>query len=148
MIMKKNIIIVFAIIIAITSASAVPITFAAATIQPAKTASQPEPYIPEHLGYNDSTGLWGPNSLLPAPKIFAIPGTTIVWRWLYTNPYRWNAYLSSDGGKTYRFDDWKYGDSRSYSPDGGSSYILIVGVDRSGKEITRHSNAVRPDDVP
>lgn len=145
--MKKNII-GFAIIITITSVSAAPITFAASTIQPAKTVAHPEPYRPEHLGYNDGTGLWEQPSLLPAPKIFAIPGTTVVWRWLYANPYRWNAYLSGDGGKTYRFDDWKYGDSRSYSPDGGSSYILIVGVDRSGKEITRPSNAVRPDDVP
>jgi hypothetical protein len=85
--------------------------------------------------------------VLPAPVLVAQYPTMAVWTWNYTNPFRWNAYLSLNNGATYQFDDFVYGDARQYSPDGGSSLLLIVGVDATGKEITHRSNAVRPDDA-
>jgi hypothetical protein len=88
------------------------------------------------------------HKLLPAPVLVAQYPTQVVWTWDYANPYRWNAYLSLNNGVTWQFDDWKTGDARMYAPDGGSSLILIVGVDESGNEITERSNAVRPDDAP
>lgn len=87
-------------------------------------------------------------TLLSAPVLVAQSPTLLVWMWDYADPYRWNAYLSLDNGVTWQLDDWKTGDARSYSPDGGSSLILIVGVDADDNEITERSNAVRPDDAP
>ena len=86
-------------------------------------------------------------AMLPYPKLVAIPDTKMIWEWEYANPYKWNAYVSTDNKKTWYFDDWKFGDSRSYAPDGGSSYMRIAGFDQNGKRITKFSNAVRPDDV-
>ena len=85
--------------------------------------------------------------LLPAPKIIATYPTLLVWKWHHKNPYRWNAYLSLDGGATYQFDDFVYGNARQYAPDGGTSLMYIVGVDAHGNEITKRSNAVRADDI-
>jgi len=74
----------------------------------------------------------------------------LVWKWNHPDPYRWNVYISLDGGKTYFLieDYWAYGNKRQFAPDGGSEWMYIVGVDQSGKEVTKHSNAVRPDDAP
>ena len=69
-----------------------------------------------------------------------------VWDWSNTNPARWNAYNSLDGGLTYLFDDFVAGTERQYAPDGGQHLMFIVGVDANGVEITQRSNAVRPDD--
>jgi hypothetical protein len=63
------------------------------------------------------------------------------------DPARWNAYYSLDDGLTWHFDDFVTGDKRQYSPDGGQHFMCIVGVDANGREVTRWSNAVRPDDA-
>lgn len=85
--------------------------------------------------------------LRPAPVLVAQYPTQTVWEWNYPNPVHWNAYFTLDGGVTWHFDDYKNGDARSYEPDGGSVFMLIVGVDAYGVEITHRSNAVRPDDA-
>lgn len=87
--------------------------------------------------------------LMPAPRLYAKYPTTLVWKWHHENPYRWNVYISIDDGITFFLieDYWHYGYSRSFAPDGGSSYMYIVGVDIYGNEVTRHSNIVRPDDA-
>jgi hypothetical protein len=74
----------------------------------------------------------------------------LQWDWNFPNPYKWNVWLSLDGGATYILpsDYWMYGDARQFAPDGGGEPHYIVGVDESGREITAHSNAVRPDDAP
>jgi hypothetical protein len=73
----------------------------------------------------------------------------LAWDWNLANPYKWNVWLSLDGGVTYFMpeDYWAYGAARQFAPDGGSELHFIVGVDANGKEITRRSNAVRPDDA-
>ena len=85
--------------------------------------------------------------LLPAPVLVAQHPSLATWQWRYTNPARWNAYNSLDGGVTWQFDDFTAGSDRQYSPDGGTHFMFIVGVDANGKEITKRSNAIRPDDV-
>ena len=85
--------------------------------------------------------------LLPAPVLVAGPASVATWQWRYTNPVRWNAYLSLDGGVSWLFDDWAAGSERQYAPDGGTHFMFIVGVDANGKEITKRSNIVRPDDL-
>jgi hypothetical protein len=85
-----------------------------------------------------------------APILSAMYPSSIVWKWHRPDPYRWNVYQSLDNGATYFFteDNWAWGNARRFAPDGGSELMFVVGVDRSGKEITGHSNAVRPDDAP
>ena len=58
--------------------------------------------------------------------------------------------MSMDGGNSYFLveDYWGYGDARQFAPDGGGELYYIVGIDDSGREITKHSNIVRPDDAP
>ena len=85
--------------------------------------------------------------LLPAPKLIPADPTILRWKWDHKNPFRWNAYLSFDGGITYIFDDFVYGTARQYSPDGGTSLYYIVGVDQFGNEVTKHSNSVKADDI-
>lgn len=85
--------------------------------------------------------------LLPAPVLVAGPASVAIWQWRYANPVRWNAYLSLDGGVNWIFDDWAGGNERQYAPDGGTHPMFIVGVDANGKEITKRSNIVRPDDL-
>jgi hypothetical protein len=84
---------------------------------------------------------------MPAPVLVAQYPSLAVWTWAFANPARWNAYNSLDGGATYQFDDFVVGTARQYAPDGGQHLMFIVGVDANGKEITRRSNAVRPDDA-
>ena len=86
------------------------------------------------------------NHLLPAPVLSPANPSIAVWDWSNTNPARWNAYNSLDGGLTYLFDDFVAGTERQYAPDGGQHLMFIVGVDANGVEITQRSNAVRPDD--
>jgi hypothetical protein len=88
--------------------------------------------------------------LLPAPVLRAAYPTLLRWDWDLPNPYKWNFWLSWDDGVSWNHveDYWKYGDAREFAPDGGSELYYIVGVDASGREITQHSNFVRPDDAP
>ena len=74
----------------------------------------------------------------------------LQWDWLLPNPYKWNVWMSMDGGNTYILieDYWGYGDARQFAPDGGGELYYIVGIDDTGREITKHSNIVRPDDAP
>ena len=86
--------------------------------------------------------------LLPAPVLRPKYPSKLVWNWDRLNPYKWNVWQSLDGGATFFLVDgyWMYGDARQFAPDGGGELHFIVGVDANGKEITQHSNAVRPDD--
>lgn len=74
----------------------------------------------------------------------------LVWKWHHIDPYRWNFYsILSNGSLCILVDDyWKYGADRKFAPDGGSTPMFMVGVDKFGKEITKRSNVVRPDDAP
>ena len=89
-------------------------------------------------------------SVMHAPLLVAQFPDILVWKWPYKNPYRWNVWLSPDNGAHWQFvsDYWEYGNARLFSPDGGSELMYIVGVDTRGKEVTLHSNVVRPDDAP
>jgi len=88
--------------------------------------------------------------LLPAPVLRAVYPDLLQWNWDLPNPYKWNVWLSLDGGANYILVDgyWEYGDARQFAPDGGGELHFIVGVDQDGNEITQRSNAVRPDDAP
>ena len=75
----------------------------------------------------------------------------LVWKWPHRrDPYKWNVFISLDKGKTFFMpsDYWMYGNARQFAPDGGSEPAYIVGVDKNGKEVTKHSNIVIPDDAP
>jgi hypothetical protein len=87
--------------------------------------------------------------LLPAPVLRAVYPDLLQWDWDLPNPYKWNVWLSLDGGATFMMPDgyWEYGDARQFAPDGEELHY-IVGVDENNREITAHSNAVRPDDAP
>jgi hypothetical protein len=85
-------------------------------------------------------------NLLPAPVIFPVYPSLVRWEWNYTNPARWNAYISLDGGVSYIFNGFVNGSGRQYAPD-GNEFIFIVGVDADGKEITHRSNSIRPEDA-
>jgi hypothetical protein len=89
-------------------------------------------------------------ALLPAPGLSAVYPDKLAWDWDLPNPYKWNVWLSLDGGASYILPDgyWMYGDQRQFSPDGGGELHFIVGVDELGREITERSNSVRPDDAP
>ena len=82
-----------------------------------------------------------------APVLVPRYPSVAVWNWPYQDPYRWNAYHCSTLNGTYTFDDFVTGDKRKYSPDGGSYYMYIVGVDAAGNAVTGRSNIVRPDSV-
>ena len=86
--------------------------------------------------------------LLPPPVLRAAYPDLLQWDWDLPNPYKWNVWLSLDGGATYFLPDgyWMYGDARQFAPDGEELHY-IVGVDADGKEITQHSNAVHPSDA-
>jgi hypothetical protein len=88
--------------------------------------------------------------LLPAPVLRAVYPDLLRWDWHLPNPYKWNMWMSLDGGVTYVLvgDYWAYGAARQFAPDGGSELYYIVGVDTAGVEITEHSNLIRPDDAP
>lgn len=88
--------------------------------------------------------------LLPAPVLRAVYPDLLQWNWDLPNPYKWNVWLSLDGGVSYILVNgyWMYGDARQFAPDGAGELHYIVGVDVNGHEITHHSNAVRPDDAP
>jgi hypothetical protein len=88
--------------------------------------------------------------LLPAPVLRAAYPDKLAWDWKLLNPYKWIVWMSLDGGASYILieDYWMYGDARQFAPDGGGELYYIVGVDTDGKEITRHSNVIRPDDAP
>ena len=88
--------------------------------------------------------------LLPAPVLRAAYPDLLRWDWDLPNPYKWNVWMSMDGGNSYFLVDdyWVYGDARQFAPDGGGELYYIVGIDETGREITKHSNLVRPDDAP
>ena len=88
--------------------------------------------------------------LQPAPVLRAAYPDLLQWDWDLTNPYKWNVWMSMDGGNSYFLveDYWGYGDARQFAPDGGGELYYIVGIDNTGREITKHSNIVRPDDAP
>ncbi len=88
--------------------------------------------------------------LLPAPVLRAAYPDLLRWDWDLPNPYKWNVWMSMDGGISYFLveDYWGYGDARQFAPDGGGELYYIVGIDDTGREITQHSNIVRPDDAP
>ena len=86
--------------------------------------------------------------LLPGPAIRPVYPLSVGWDWPYADPFRWYGYVSLNSGLTWIYDDYKSGDSRTYSPDGGSSLFRIVGVNAQGVPVTEPSNAVRPDDAP
>jgi len=88
--------------------------------------------------------------LLPAPVLRPFYPSLLQWDWDLADPYKWNVWQSMDGGVSYFLVGgyWMYGNARQFAPDGGGELHYIVGVDTNGKEITRHSNAVRPDDAP
>ena len=87
--------------------------------------------------------------LLPAPVLRAAYPDLLQWDWDLPNPYKWNVWMSLDGGASWMLveDYWTYGDGRQFAPDGGSELYYIVGVDEFGREITEHSNVIRPDDA-
>src|SRR5512137_2262527 len=89
------------------------------------------------------------NRLLPAPVLVPLYPSLLVWEWNLANPYKWNVWLTLDGGATYFMpeDYWAYGAARQFAPDGGTEKYYIVGVDANGREITHRSNVVRPDDA-
>jgi len=88
--------------------------------------------------------------LQPAPVLRAAYPDLLQWDWDLPNPYKWNVWMSMDGGNSYFLveDYWGYGDARQFAPDGGGELYYIVGIDVTGREITKHSNIVRPDDAP
>lgn len=88
--------------------------------------------------------------LLPAPVLRAQYPDKLAWDWDLPNPYKWNVWLSSNGGDSWLLVDdyWTYGNGRLFAPDGGGELYYIVGVDVFGREITEHSNLIRPDDAP
>ena len=88
--------------------------------------------------------------LLPPPVLRAVYPSKLAWTWDLPNPYKWNVWQSLDGGVSYFLVDgyWMYGADRLFAPDGGGEFHYIVGVNTDGKEITQHSNAIRPDDAP
>ena len=90
----------------------------------------------------------GPHHSMRAPKLSPKYPDLLVWKWHHPDPYRWYIYISLDHGKTFfHIDDyWMYGNARQFAPD-GEEPAYIVGVDRSGKEITRHSRIVNPGDA-
>lgn len=79
----------------------------------------------------------------------AVNPDLLAWDWERTNPFRWQVWLSLDGGATFILPDgyWLPGDGRQFAPDGEELH-LIVGVDAAGREITGRSNAVQPSDAP
>ena len=87
--------------------------------------------------------------LLPAPVLRAQYPDKLAWDWDRPNPYKWNVWMSLNGGASWLLieDYWMYGDARQFAPDGGSELYFIVGIDESGNEITAHSNIIRPDDA-
>ena len=87
------------------------------------------------------------DALFPAPVLAPEFPEKAVWTWDYTNPIRWNVYISFDGGINYQLIDWEDGDARRYAPDGGGDPLFIVGVDADGKEITERSNIIVPEDA-
>ena len=87
------------------------------------------------------------DALFPAPVLAPEFPEKAVWTWDYTNPIRWNVYISFDGGINYQLIDWEDGDARRYAPDGGGDPLFIVGVDATGKEITERSNIIVPEDA-
>lgn len=91
----------------------------------------------------------GHPALLPAPVLRAAYPDLLRWDWDLPNPYKWNVWLSWDGGVNWLLieDYWMYGDARQFAPDGGSEFYFIVGVDAAGVEITERSNWIRPDDA-
>jgi hypothetical protein len=88
--------------------------------------------------------------LQPAPVLRPAFPDLLQWDWDLPNPYKWNVWMSMDGGNSYILieDYWMYGDARQFAPDGGGELYYIVGIDETGREITAHSNIVRPDDGP
>ncbi len=85
----------------------------------------------------------------PAPVLAAQYPDKLVWVWDHLNPFKWNVWMSFDGGAAWTLieDYWMYGDARQFAPDGGSELYFIVGVDEAGNEVTRRSNWIRPDDA-
>ena len=88
-------------------------------------------------------------TLLPAPVLHAAYPDLLQWDWNLPNPFKWNVWMSLDGGVSWMLieDYWMYGDARQFAPDGGSEFYFIVGVDAAGVEITERSNWIRPDDA-
>lgn len=88
--------------------------------------------------------------LQPAPVLRAAFPDLLQWDWFLPNPFKWNVWMSMDGGNNYILieDYWGYGDARQFAPDGGGELYYIVGIDDTGREITKHSNIIRPDDAP
>jgi hypothetical protein len=87
--------------------------------------------------------------LLPAPELWAEYPGVLKWTWNLANPHKWNVWMSMDNQATWMLvgDYWGYGDARQFAPDGGGEHYYIVGVDEFGREITEHSNIIRPDDT-
>ena len=87
-------------------------------------------------------------TLLPAPVLRAAYPDLLQWDWELADPFKWNVYVSPDGGATFSMpeDYWVNGDAREFAPDGGSELHFIVGVDANGREITVRSNPICPDD--
>lgn len=87
--------------------------------------------------------------LLRAPVLRAAFPDLLRWDWSLPNPFKWNVWMSLDNGASWMLveDYWMYGDARQFAPDGGSELYYIVGIDQTGKEITQHSNIIRPDDA-
>ena len=88
--------------------------------------------------------------LLPAPVLRPVYPSLLQWDWALANPFRWNVWQSLDNGVTWTLiaDYWADGSARQFAPDGGSERYFIVGVNELGRELTEHSNIVRPDDAP
>jgi len=93
---------------------------------------------------------FGHPALLPAPVLRAAYPDLLRWDWELPNPHKWNVWTSLDNGASWFLteDYWMYGDARQFAPDGGSELYYIVGIDDTGREITLHSNIIRPDDAP
>ena len=87
------------------------------------------------------------DGLHAAPVLKATWPSTATWEWSGDDPYKWVAFHSLDGGKTFVEDDFVTGDKRVYSPDGGDKLMYIIGQDENSANVTGISNLVRPDDA-
>ena len=86
---------------------------------------------------------------LPAPVLLPKFPSLAAWEWPFANPYQWKAYHSVAGlsGGAFVVDDVTSGAAREYAPDGGQHPMFIVGVDAQGREVTRRSNVIVPDNA-
>jgi hypothetical protein len=85
-----------------------------------------------------------------APVVSPLYPGMLAWVWPYPDPFKWNVWMSADGGATWTLvqDYWAWASARTFSPDGSWQRYFVVGVNEAGVEVTGRSNEVCPDDAP